>query len=295
MSFFSPAYTPESTATILNGQPNDATPVKDGFDTLNTFTGIIDDQRALTEQTSTINLVANRDIFVPVNCAGGAVTVTLPSGVDHTTQPIVITKLGADYNVLTIGLQGGSDRIDSPWSSLATPVLTTLTFRLPGTRIALFPIFKSGVYYWRICSFNEAELYWLTEANVYPTSNQTSSTSGAEVTMGTEATDLASWFSANRYTPQIPGRYFVEAAVSFTPGSTSNMWGSIAKNNAEIKRIGQFEGTVNFQTVGSWVVAMNGSTDYISLRAQTLTNTRTIDTAGGVTTYMRCQLIARTA
>jgi hypothetical protein len=302
MSFFSPAYTPESTATILNGQPNDATPVKDGFDTLNTFTGIIDDQRALTEQTSgPINLVANRDIYVPVNCAGGAVTVNLPSGVNVTTQPITIHKVGGDYNAVTIGLQNASDRIDSPWLSVSSPTLTSITLRFPGQRITLFPILKSGVYNYRVLDSNEAELYYLTRADVFKasgsqtlTANVTANSAMDTVTAGSNRFGFYNT-TTYRYTPTIAGEYAVYGGAVFNAGSSANLILEVHKNGVVAKRLGQTVATADYtHGAGGMPLMANGSTDYFTIALTALTNTRTT-TSGSAYQFGSFQLVARTA
>jgi hypothetical protein len=128
MSFITTTYTAVSTAPITDGLINSGAPVKNSFDTVNTFVGAIDDQRALAVQTTTYSIVANRDIINLCSTAGGDFTVTLPEGVNHTTQPIFIKKVGDDFNTLTISIAGSStDRIELPWGSLATPIATTLT------------------------------------------------------------------------------------------------------------------------------------------------------------------------
>jgi hypothetical protein len=149
MSLITTTYTPVSTAPITDGLINSGAPVKNSFDTVNTFVGAIDDQRALAVQTTTYSIVANRDIINLCSTAGGDFASILPEGVNHTTQPIFIKKVGDDFNTLTISIAGSStDRIELPWGTLAVPTATTLTLRLPGEFVELYPILVSGVYYW---------------------------------------------------------------------------------------------------------------------------------------------------
>jgi hypothetical protein len=208
MSFITTTYTAVPTEPITDGLINSGAPVKDSFDTVNTFVGAIDDQRALAVQTTTYSIVANRDIINLCSTAGGDFASILPEGVNHTTQPIFIKKVGADFNTLTISIAGSStDRIDLPWASLTTPIATTLTLAIPGEFVALYPILVSGVYYWYPVHYHLPT--GLLNANVRSTANQIAVASGTIVAFNTELKDPSdSWNNSTyTYTAKVAGVY----------------------------------------------------------------------------------------
>jgi hypothetical protein len=282
---FLPTITPVSTASIVNGQPNDATEVKNGFDNLNGYLTGIDDQRALSVSTSNSSLVANRDIYNPVSTAGGAVTKTLPSGVDHFTQPICIKKISNDLNVLTIACVG-SDVIESPFVALTTPTATSITLVLPNEEIWLYPTLVSGVYQWRVVSYNGnvKPVY----ARAFRNATQSIPNTGFnKIQFNAETSDVYNLFDSTtnfRFTCPVTGVYEISASLAIAPGTSSDCVASIYKNGTEIARGSRntLAGAMN-SVVFSLYEEVTATTDYFEIFIFNSGATRTVEAGAGAT------------
>ena len=118
----------------------------------------------------------------------------------------------------------------------------------------------------------------------------------------TEVYDTANAFSTStyRYNPQVAGKYLIAATVHFdmTSSSTCNQLLAIFKNGAEHLRGVRIPfvsggGLSNLEVVG--VVDMNGSTDYIDIRAyQDGNGTRTLGQSFAPSFFMTASLLPAT-
>jgi hypothetical protein len=117
-------------------------------------------------------------------------------------------------------------------------------------------------------------------------SDQTFAVSGTQyvLTYDTVEVDTNSWWDSvnHRYTPQIAGWYQINSSVGAQQSTTTAAGRVIAdlrKNGATYSRVGYgvFYNNVNITTLGSTLVYLNGSTDYIDIFALiTGAGTRTV-------------------
>jgi len=105
--------------------------------------------------------------------------------------------------------------------------------------------------------------------SAYKSADQTV-TSGAPtlITYDTEDFDTASCFSAGRFTPNVAGYYQIDTVVGLGASSTTAVLANIRKNGADYKRIMQLNAsTALLICSGSFLIYMNGSTDYLEIFA----------------------------
>lgn len=143
-----PAYIPFEKQIIASADVNNQT------QGINNFVSLTDDQRALSYTTENTTLVANRDVYVPVDTSSGSVQITLPAGVNQTIQPIVVKKVSADFNVVVVVRDPATtDVIERPGLNLTTPTSTSATIVANQEFVAWYPTLMSGVYHWRIVNY----------------------------------------------------------------------------------------------------------------------------------------------
>jgi hypothetical protein len=101
--------------------------------------------------------------------------------------------------------------------------------------------------------------------SVYLSANQsiTSSTS-TKIAFNTELFDTNSNYdtSTYRFTPTVAGYYSIGMICSFVGSSITRFFASIYKNGSEFYRVFDGNGST-YQSGGSQVIYMNGTTDYI--------------------------------
>jgi len=140
-----PTYTPVSTTPIANGLTNNASDVKNGLDTINTYLAGIDAQTVVNATSGTTTLTAGQTL-VWADASSGNVTINLPSASGVSLQPIMIKRIDTSNNTVTIN-RAGSDVIEDPFNPLATPVATSFNHLiLCDSWVALYP--KSTA--WRV-------------------------------------------------------------------------------------------------------------------------------------------------
>lgn len=269
MPLITPAYTAPTTTGIASGLTNASADVRNLVESssgINDTLAAIDDQRALGVRTSNTTLVANRDVFVPCTTASGGITITLPALADHSSQPIVIPKLGADYNTLTIA-GAGSDKLYDQFSPLATPTAASIALKAPGSTITLYPYDVSGTKFWWV----QIDYTNRVSFRAFRSSNQVitgASGIATKVQFNNEDFDIGGYFdnSTNyRFTPLIAGRYFVNTTLQLS-GAETPFVTDLFKNGTRIQRLASDDvsGTNRIGT-GCALVEMNGTTDYLEI------------------------------
>lgn len=125
---------------------------------------------------------------------------------------------------------------------------------------------------------------------------------GTEIIFDTEEFDLSTWFDNGngRFTPQVAGYYRVNAVFSTAQDLVASAWfelgftknGTIVKNTLRhTQQSAATPPTTDFRAGGTTVIAVNGTTDYISVK---LTSSAAVDTLVGATnTYFQGELIGR--
>lgn len=109
---------------------------------------------------------------------------------------------------------------------------------------------------------------------------------------GTEVFDTNSNFASSTFTPTVAGYYQVNGKVALSTNSTNSRWVALYKNGSKVADIGWTvgNGTNYAECGGSYLIYMNGSTDYLDL--YTLQNSgSTLSTDGGVSTYFSASLV----
>lgn len=89
-----------------------------------------------------------------------------------------------------------------------------------------------------------------------------------KVDLQTENFDNGGYFASSRFTPLVAGIYSVSWSVAITnPALLTLYFSSLYKNGAAYRYgwLGEITVTGNFASVGSCLVSMNGSTDYLEL------------------------------
>jgi hypothetical protein len=132
--------------------------------------------------------------------------------------------------------------------------------------------------------------------------NQTVTTNTlTKAQFATVTLDTHSWWDAvnYRYVPQIPGYYRFDYQVGLTGTSPSILQSSLLKNginiNTGFRMLGTFSTTAsNLGSAASFVVSMNGTTDYVEVWGLVNATSPAFLGQAGVT-YLQAQLIQRTA
>jgi hypothetical protein len=113
-----------------------------------------------------------------------------------------------------------------------------------------------------------------------------------KVTLNAEDFDTASAFDSTtnyRFTPQVAGYYQINATFRCSGGSLSSAYINLYKNGSIYARV--VEASIQQLTVlGSIVVYLNGSTDYLELYGVVNATSPTFDTAGNSTGLYGCRM-----
>ena len=152
--------------------------------------------------SATITCTQNVTTAVFANRAT-AQTVQLPAWSGQ-RFPIFIEKSAANAAVITIQ-RAGSDTINNPFNSSASPVSTTFTLRIAGESCWLIP--DPTTNFWHVLMVNQA----LAQLGcfVHSNANQTTVASGTIVALNTETYDRSnSWNNSTfRYTALVEGLF----------------------------------------------------------------------------------------
>ena len=115
---------------------------------------------------------------------------------------------------------------------------------------------------------------------------------GVKVLFGVEEFDTNSNFASSTFTPTVAGYYQITAKVAFSVDSANTRFVALYKNGSKVVDIavGVVNG-LNFAEVGgSYLISMNGTTDYLEIYGfQNSGSTLTSD--GGVNTYFQAVLV----
>jgi hypothetical protein len=99
--------------------------------------------------------------------------------------------------------------------------------------------------------------------SAYATANQ-SVTSGVatKITLDAERFDTANCFASSRFTPNVAGYYQINATFRATGSSLTSSYLNLYKNGSVYQRLCEID-TQQITNLGSCIVYLNGSTDYI--------------------------------
>lgn len=277
-----PSYS-TSTKIPLNKNVIESSDVNDQITTVETQLQSFDNQVILTKQTTTVNLTANQDVYVPVDASGGPVTVNLPSGSAHSLQPIIIKKIDATLNAITITVDGATtDKIERPYRSETTPTFTTLPLVLPGEQVALYPLLDSGVYYWR--AINYQGICEQVFADVYLNTNQSVASGGSYkiIEYDTKTSDPFSAFDSvtnHRFTVPVTGYYDFQATAQVNPTGATDIYIQLYKNASVITRgLSSYVAATAAVSIGGRRdrILCTSTTDYLDARLTSEDNSSTI-------------------
>jgi hypothetical protein len=124
--------------------------------------------------------------------------------------------------------------------------------------------------------------------SAYKTSNQSlNATTETKITFDTEQFDTANCFASSRFTPNVAGYYQVTATLSFTASASGYCQLFIWKNGARFARTTQLQlSTAAFNGFpSSFLIYLNGSTDYIEIYSTTLNDSVVYGEALGFTFF----------
>ena len=190
-----------------------------------------------TVTSTTLNNIMDQSIFVAgavvsgsglAITAGGQMTTSGIPGANITDGTITTTKI-ADLNVIT--------------SKIADANVTQE--KLASNVVGNGPVFRA----------------FATAATSVPNSPAVFTL----VTLGGGSFDTNSNFSSNRFTPTVAGYYLFTGVVTFA-ASVAGVLAAIYKNGAE-SAIGAPQASDSVRSNVTDIVYMNGSTDYVELRA----------------------------
>jgi hypothetical protein len=109
---------------------------------------------------------------------------------------------------------------------------------------------------------------------------------------GVEQFDTNSNFASSTFTPGVAGYYQVNGKAAFSTNTTNSRWVSLYKNGSKVADIAWTVGNgTNFaECGGSYLIYMNGTTDYLELYAYQNSGS-TLTTDGGISTYFSASLV----
>jgi hypothetical protein len=115
---------------------------------------------------------------------------------------------------------------------------------------------------------------------------------GTKILFGNENFDTNNNFSSSTFTPTVAGYYQVIGKIAFSPNATNSRWTALYKNGTKIADIGWALGNgTNFsEAVGSYLIYMNGTTDYLEIYGFQNSGS-TLTTDGGVATYFQASMV----
>jgi hypothetical protein len=119
-----------------------------------------------------------------------------------------------------------------------------------------------------------------------------SNNTATKLLFGTEQFDTNSNFASSTFTPTVAGYYQVNGKAAYSTNSTNSRWVALYKNGSKVADIAWTvgNGTNYAECGGSYLIYMNGTTDYIELYG--LQNSgSTLTTDGGVSTYFSASLV----
>lgn len=125
--------------------------------------------------------------------------------------------------------------------------------------------------------------------SAYPTSTQSfTANTTTKVLFDSELFDTNSCFASSRFTPNVPGYYLINAATVaiFGAGESSIM---LYKNGVNFHNLMDMQGPYAYGLIGSVLVYMNGTTDY--LEVYTFVQTTVTNIAGSGRTYFQGSLV----
>lgn len=203
----------------------------------------------------------------PAGTGISSISVTSPiTSTGGTTPSLGIVNQGTSVQVLH-GNAGGNASFGAV--ALAADVSGTLPLANGGTGVTASPAFGA-----------------------YDSAGTTIAANGfTKVNLGTEEFDTNSNFAASRFTPTVAGKYQINWAVGINSANvvTTNLYVAALYKNGTIYKYGQYGGEIAnlVGSVGSSVVDMNGSTDYLELFFYNGNALTTLATAAGAQfTYM---------
>jgi hypothetical protein len=219
----------------------------------------------ITDSSSaTITCIANSTIRVNAWRAT-AQAIQLPAWSPNHPPILIRTN---NYAVKTIQ-RNGTDTINNPWNYSAAPTGTTYNLYLPGETVRLVP--NKLVNFWEVEPVQTPVNLYRCEASLSADQNLGTSTFD-RINLNTEVYDFGSFYdnvTNFRATPLIPGLYGVWGSYTIRNATTTEVQGSWRKNTTRVKVIGQenLTGVQTSQQSGSFEILMNGTTDYIEMRA----------------------------
>jgi hypothetical protein len=129
--------------------------------------------------------------------------------------------------------------------------------------------------------------------SAYKTSNQSlNATTATKITFDTEQFDTANCFASSRFTPNVAGYYQITTTLSFTSAVAGYCQIYIYKNGTLFSRPTQLQlSTSSFNGLpASFLIYLNGSTDYIEIYSTTLNDGVVYGDALGFTFFQGCLL-----
>jgi len=108
-----------------------------------------------------------------------------------------------------------------------------------------------------------------------------------KITFNSVEFDVGGYFDATtnyRYTPQVAGKYFINARayITYASAGIENIYGYIYKNGSSVAQFQSIAGGINYGTVYvSSLIDMNGSTDYLEMYLMASVSTDAAYYAGG--------------
>jgi len=133
--------------------------------------------------------------------------------------------------------------------------------------------------------------------SAYRSGNQTfSSNTWTKIAFNTEEFDTASCFDSTtnyRFTPTVAGYYQVNAILDLGGSGVSFTLSAFYKNGSQFKNIGFISNSAEIIHTGSYLIYMNGTTDYLEVYAYITASSPTV--YGASTAVAFSGFLARTA
>lgn len=188
----------------------------------------------LVTTSTTVNLVANKEVYVVMNNTSNAV-VNLPSATTA-KKSIIIEKGANNYTTVTVN-RAGSDTLSNPFGAVAAPVGTSFILYLPGESYEFVPM---GTY-WRVKRINlpTNQLAFRAGLSVNTTISTTPAKLAFDTVTGTNRYNRGSFFSTvnNRFVAPFPmvATFHYSINLSALAADTA---GSIRVNGTSVETLG---------------------------------------------------------